>query len=242
MHQTQKKSALEHIQVLSGAQLKYIAFASMLIDHTNKALLYPNLTDGWLLAVSNLFDVLGRIAFPLFAFLLVEGFFHTHSRTKYLATMLTFAVISEIPFDMFSTRTLVNWRWNNVMFALALMLVTLWILDTLRARLPEKQVLVWYLLSFVVVILMCLAAMYASVDYDYHAILIGYFFYLLRDRPLWRTVLGYCSIWKEVWSLLGFGLTLTYNGTRGKQYKLLNYCFYPVHLLVLGLLRFHYGI
>ena len=50
--------------------------------------------------------------------------------------------------------------------------------------------------------------------------------------PILRAVLGYLSIFSEPWSLLGFGLTLTYNGKRGKQCKMLNYWFYPVHLLV----------
>lgn len=51
-------------KILSGAQLKYIAFTSMLIDHVNKALIYPNLNGGILLVISDIFDVLGRIAFP----------------------------------------------------------------------------------------------------------------------------------------------------------------------------------
>ena len=62
---------LNKLKVLSGAQLKYIAFLSMLIDHTNKALIYPNLTGGKLNILSDIFDILGRIAFPIFAFLLV---------------------------------------------------------------------------------------------------------------------------------------------------------------------------
>ena len=67
----------ERIKIFSGAQLKYIAFLSMLIDHTNKALIYPNLDGGALNRLSDFFDILGRIAFPIFIFLLVEGYFHT---------------------------------------------------------------------------------------------------------------------------------------------------------------------
>ena len=85
-----QKKGLDRIRVFSGAQLKYIAFLSMLIDHVNKALIYPYLNGGLLLKISDLFDVLGRIAFPLFAFFIVEGFFKTRSRKKYLLNLLIF--------------------------------------------------------------------------------------------------------------------------------------------------------
>ena len=98
----------------------------MLIDHTNKALIYPNLNGGRLNTVSDIFDIIGRIAFPIFAFLLVEGFFKTRSRAKYLATLLVFGVISEIPFDLFTTKQFFEPNWNNIMFTLALVLVTIW--------------------------------------------------------------------------------------------------------------------
>ena len=75
-------------KILSGAQLKYIAFTSMLIDHVNKALIYPNLNGGILLVISDIFDVLGRIAFPIFIFLLIEGYFRTTNRWKYLGMLL----------------------------------------------------------------------------------------------------------------------------------------------------------
>ena len=84
-------------QWLSGASLKLIAIISMLLDHTNKALIYPYLTssDGFLATLSDLFDIIGRIAFPLFCFMLIEGFFKTRSRIKYLRNLLIFGIISE---------------------------------------------------------------------------------------------------------------------------------------------------
>ena len=80
----------ERIKIFSGAQLKYIAFLSMFIDHTNKALIYPNLDGGALNRLSDFFDILGRIAFPIFIFLLVEGYFHTSTKWRYLVTLLAF--------------------------------------------------------------------------------------------------------------------------------------------------------
>lgn len=84
---------------------------------------------------------------------------------------------------------------------------------------------------------MCLATMLAGVDYEYHAILGGYFFYIFHDIHPVSIPFAFASMLKEPWALLGFGFTLTYNGERGKQNKWLNYAFYPVHLLILGLLR-----
>ena len=79
--------------------------------------------------------------------------------------------------------------------------------------------------------------MICGLEYEYHGILIAYFFYIFRNNQILSIIGGYLSIVKTPWALLGFGLTLAYNGERGKQNKILNYLFYPVHLLILGLLR-----
>lgn len=230
----QENSRLDRIKVLSGAQLKYIAFLSMLIDHVNKVLIYPNLDGGILLHISNLFDILGRIAFPLFAFFIVEGYFKTRNRKKYLLNLLIFGVISEVPFDLFTSGTFFNPRFNNVMFSLALCLITIWIIDVLKTKMPR---ILWYFISLIIVTVMCFVAMFLSVDYDYHAIIIVYLLYVFYNKPFLSVILGYISIIKEFWAFLGFGFILMYNGERGKQSKILNYCFYPVHLLILGLIR-----
>ena len=68
-------------EILSGVIIFGQMVTSMLIDHFNKAIIYPNLDGGILNRISDLFDILGRIAFPIFIFLLIEGYFHT--RNKY---------------------------------------------------------------------------------------------------------------------------------------------------------------
>ena len=141
----------------------------MLIDHTNKALIYPNLNGGRLNTVSDIFDIIGRIAFPIFAFLLVEGFFKTRSRAKYLATLLVFGVISEVPFDLFTTKQFFEPNWNNIMFTLALMLVTIWMIDVLKKKMEKFPKILWFFLSFVILAVMCLIAAILSLDYDCHA-------------------------------------------------------------------------
>lgn len=236
-----EQERLNKFQVFNGAQLKYLAFVSMLIDHVNNALVTPMLNgEGFLLHLSNLFSILGRIAFPLFVFFIVEGFFKTRSRKSYLTTLLIFGVISEVPFDMFTSKTFFDPYWNNMMFTLTLCLIAIWLIDSLKEKLPNQ--VAWYVVSIILVILFGLLAMGLSLDYDYHAILVAYLFYIFYDKPLLGAGLGYLSIIKEVYSFLGFAMTLTYNGQRGKQYKWLNYAFYPVHILILGILRFYLDI
>ena len=237
-----RKKGFDKIKVFSGAQLKYIAFLSMLIDHVNKALIYPILNEGLLLDISDFFDVIGRIAFPLFAFFVVEGFFKTRNRKKYLTNLLVFAVISEVPFDMFLSSTFFNMRANNVLFTLALSLITIWIIDILKDKLENKPRILWYLASVIFILISCLISMQLGLDYEHHAIIIVYLFYIFYNKPVVGCALAYLSIIKEIWSILGFGLVLTYNGERGKQNKIINYWFYPVHLLILGILRMYFGI
>ena len=238
MEAIKKGQPPKRLQVFNGAQLKYMAFLSMLLDHVNNSMITPYLDGkGLLLHVSNLLSILGRVAFPLFMFFLVEGFFKTRSRKKYLINLLIFGILSEVPFDLFTSRELFNKNWNNMMFTLALSLITIWIVDEMKGRLAKKSKALWYGASVLVVAVMCAVAMFFSLDYDYHAIIVAYLFYLFYEKPLYGAVLGYLSIIKELYSVLGFAATLTYNGERGKQYKWLNYAFYPVHLLILGLLR-----
>lgn len=233
-----------NIQFLSGAWLKTIAIVSMLIDHVNKALIYPNLTVNKreLTVVSNLFDIIGRIAFPLFCYFVIEGYFKTRNRKRYLLNLLIFGVISEVPFDMFTTASFFNMNWNNVMFTLALVLVTIWMIDALKKKMQHLPKAAWFIVSWLIVLIMCFVAMYLALDYEHHAILIGYFFYLFYDIRLLYIPFGYASMYTQPWALLGFGLTLTYNGERGKQNKMLSYWFYPVHLLILGILRLYLGV
>lgn len=234
---------LRKFQILNGAQLKYIAFVSMLIDHINKALIWPNLDGGGaLLFISSIFDVIGRIAFPLFSFFIVEGFFRTHDKKKYLLHLLFFAVISEIPYDMFSSKVILEFRLNNVLFSLALSLITIWILDEFRKRYEDKLGRFWILISIPLLIIMFFLSNFVSGDYDFHAIMTAFVFYMLYERPVAGAICAYLTIVKEFWSILGFGLTILYNGEKGKQNKIFNYLFYPVHLFILGLLRFYFNI
>ena len=68
---------------------------------------------------------------------------------KYLIMLLIFGVISEVPFDLFTSKTCFSPYWNNIMFTLALCLVTIWIIDILKDKISNKYL--WYALSILIV-------------------------------------------------------------------------------------------
>lgn len=232
---------IKNLKGINGAQLKYIAFASMFIDHFNKAIITPFLTGtGPMVIITTIFDILGRIAFPIFAFMVVEGFFKTKSQWKYLRNLLIFAVISEIPYDMFQSAEFVNTWSQNILWGLALGLFTIMVIDKLKAYIKKRPL--WVFVSLLLVALSSLGSMLISSDYEYYAIIIIYLYYIFYDKRLLASGLGYLVIIKEIYAILGFATVLLYNGEKGKQNKIFNYLFYPVHLLIFGIIRMVFKI
>ncbi len=229
---------MNKLKCLSGAALKYIALLTMIIDHTDKTVLFqytvmdhPPAAAIWL---SNVFGVLGRIAFPIFAFLLVEGFYHTRNKAKYLRNMLVFAVISEIPFNMYTGgEFFVTWH-QNIFFTLAIGLCVIWGIEILKEKTDK-----WMFLAVGVVLAGCLVATLGQTDYSYQGILVISLFYLFRDN-MFKSFIAFLPLVKTPWAILGSVITNLYNGERGKQFKWFNYWVYPVHLLILGLIRMYY--
>ena len=231
----------KNLQKINGAQLKYIAFASMFIDHFNKAIITPFLTgSGVLNIITTIFDILGRIAFPIFCFCIVEGFFKTKSRWKYLRNLLIFALISEIPYDMFQSDEFVNTWSQNILWGLALGLFTIMVFDKLKEK--NKKRPLWIFVSILIVALSSLGSMLISSDYEYYAIIIIYLYYIFYDKRLVASGLSYLVIIKEIYAILGFATVLLYNGEKGKQNKIFNYFFYPAHLLIFGIIRMVFKI
>lgn len=232
----EKIKKLKHSIGITNAQMKYIAFLSMFIDHFNKVIIGPKLDgEGIPLTISTIFDIVGRIAFPIFAFMIVEGFMKTKSRKNYLRNLTIFALISEIPYDLFQSVQIINIRSQNVLFSLALGLLMLIVIEKLGEKIENK--IGFTIISLITAIIFAVAAIAISSDYDYHAILVIYILYIFYDKRLLGRALAFLVIIKEIYSALGFGITLLYNGKKGKQNKLLNYLFYPVHLLLFGVLR-----
>ncbi len=185
--------------------LKLIAIITMLIDHVGAVFLRSNPDLYWYART------IGRIAFPIFVFMLVEGFYHTSNIRKYLTRLGIFALISELPFDMafynyFTNRdfltdlkasftdaaTLELFLKNllahqNVFFTLFLGLSAIYCMSMIENRF-RKEILLSNLFDALITIGFCAAAVILRTDYDMKGILLIVAFYLFRGSKIMITL------------------------------------------------------
>lgn len=234
---------------LSAAALHILAMAFMLMDHLWATLLPA---QEWLTCV-------GRIAFPIFAFMAVEGYFHTHNLKKYLLRMLIFAVISEVPFDLMYGGTWFYPVHQNVIWTLMMGLAGIHLMETVRKK---KSIFVYILVSAIVVILGGLLGTLSMVDYYGIGVLTVFIFYFFRGRKWWCLLGQMLALYWVNVELLGglmypirlFGMEFElcqqglallallpiwlYRGRQGyhsKPFQYFCYAFYPIHMLVIVL-------
>ncbi len=202
----------------NGFTLKCIAMVSMLIDHMG-AILFPQYL---------ILRMVGRIAFPIYCFLLVEGAMHTGDIRKYELRLLGFALISEIPFDL-AFRGGINWEHQNVFFTLFLGVVAI----ELAERYKNKFILV------MIFALMILFAEFLNTDYGGKGIVFILCYYLLYERKAVKQLLflleNFLLYGRGVQMYASFAVfpMLLYNGRKGPSMKYFFYVFYPLHLLIL---------
>ncbi len=231
-------------RILSGSVLKMLALFAMLVDHTTKRILvsYPAFTKplytlgSTIVSWAVLFESFGRIAFPIFCFLIVEGFVYTRNRVRYGISLGLFALISELPFDL-SRSLSVDPTYQNVFFTLFLGYLGMYAYEYLRNR-PALRV--------AAVLGLALASMGLLCDYGPRGYAMVLMLHFLRDHALAKTALGSCittATWRAGLAFVPLNL---YNGMRGfikgPVLKYACYAFYPVHLLVLWQLRLALGL
>lgn len=220
---------------LSGTTLKWIAVISMLIDHTAEVLINHNaaLTDPIWAQIYVLMRGIGRIAFPIYAFLLVEGFLHTRDVKKYLVRMLTFAVVSEIPFDLAVFHTPFYWGYQNVFFTLFLGLLALAGENVVHQSSGMFAGAGLWKQAFVLILCVGTAQL-INCDYGAFGVFFIILLYMTRYDKKTQTVLGAISLIWELPGILAFIPIRLYNGTRGRcGNRYFFYAFYPAHLLAL---------
>ena len=239
----------------TGAHIKWIAIVLMAIDHAAAALLEPVLSHAtvtfenyeMLLNLNRIYMILrciGRFSFPAFCFLLVEGFCHTSSRTKYLRNLLIFSLVSEIPFDLALYDEVWHGGHQNVFFTLAAGFGAIWLSEyfSLKAMKESMGGMPYRLLSVASVVGIAIFAEITHTDYGAAGVATIYVLYALRGKPIisaitaWM-VLGLTNV-LEFFCFPFIGAVYFYNGERGRQNKYFFYVFYPLHLLILMMIKF----
>lgn len=222
---------------LSGVTLKRIACLSMFLDHLGASLLEAGVL--WNAAVPSAplqqLDLwlrrCGRLAFPLYCFLLVEGFCHTRSVSKYLGRLLLFGLLSEIPFDLAFFRTAFYPGHQNVYWTLALGITALyWLRRTEQNSVPSCS-------GYLGAAALAVCAELLHTDYGAIGVLLIALLYLLRNDRAAQCLAGGLILAYELPAPLAFAAAYFYNGERGKCGRVqqwLFYWFYPVHLALLA--------
>ena len=254
---------------ISSAVLKNIAVVTMLIDHigaviVTRLLIQNGLYEAmgsqetyaaWLGQYGGMYGIymamriIGRFAFPIYCFLLVEGFQKTHDVKKYLGRMFLFALLSEVPFDLALSGKAWNMQYQNVFFTLFIGLLVIAGLRLVEQRLAGTEVwrkLVRVGLDAVIIIAGSALALVLKTDYSFKGILAITVLYLFRRRKkaqVWAGIIVFLLMdGLEMIAAFSFILIWFYNGTRGKQNKYFFYFFYPAHLLLLWLVCVAMGI
>lgn len=245
----QLKFNKRRIRGFTGNELKIMGLVFMLCDHIGYMLIQNSMLYGYnpefwnmalatpeghrLYILSMVLRGIGRMAFPLFAFLLVEGFIHTKNLKAYMNRMLLLALISEVPFDLAVFHRPFEIYYQNICFTFWLGLCTMYFIRKWRkSRIKTALAILFFAgISYLI-----------RSDYSVAGIILISVLYLLRKDPSARTVAGaiisavesagyYCL------SAAAFIPIAFYNGKRGNlPLKAFFYVFYPLHLMIFYLL------
>ena len=238
---------------MSAYILKLIAIITMTIDHSSYLIYGANLS--WM-------NYIGRIAFPIFAFQISEGYTHTKNLKKYFARLILFALISEIPYAWFSYMFFSGVK-LNIIFTLIVGLLAIYIYDLLvqkgnkeskESKENKESTSSYKLLGVMFAIFLGLLADGLGLDYGFYGVFLIFTFYTLRNNTMLRnlgviiltfiyylptlmvTNFSLSIIVLALFTLIPLIFINMYKGEKGKNFKLLFYVFYPMHLFVLCLI------
>ena len=223
------KKTVKKIQVLDATTLKILAAIIMVIDHVGY-IFFPERI--WI-------RIIGRVSMPVFAFFIAEGFVHTSNRWRYLARIMLFAVISELPFDLAFFGQW-YWKYQNVMFSFALAILALYAFEKGR----EKGTWWSWALGIAGAAGCAWAASLLKTDYGYYAVVLVLIFYVFQNfgriysniaAVLFQVITHPHDV--QTWSIVSFFPLMLYNGKKGRGLKWFFYVFYTGHLLLLYTLR-----
>lgn len=187
--------------------------------------------SGW----SSVLQLLGGLAIPVFAFLLVEGFLKTSSFSHYLSAMLGFAILSEFPYDFAMNGVFWDFSSQNSLFTLCICLVMLYGLRTF----DRGQGMMHRIVQMAIILAAILWSSLLRCSFGFCTILLVAIYYMLREHSGIRLLLGSMISIMYVTGPLSVYALYSYDGRRGwDKNKYVFYFFYPLHLLVFGIIAY----
>ncbi len=227
---------------LSSNHLKLIAIIAMTIDHLTWCL-FPGCDSRWYVF---LIHIIGRLTAPIMWFFIVEGYNHTHNVKKYIARLFGFAVISHFTYCFaFGLPYIPNSIFNrtSVMWSLAWAVVLLTIFDSKKISKSMQTLLM--ILIFIITFpsdWSCIAVFAIMFMNEYRGNFKKQMIFMMIGTLMYSAV--YFIFIDRLYGILQLFTCLTipilyiYNGERGKlKLKYLFYIYYPLHLIIIGLLR-----
>ncbi len=221
--------------------LKLIAIITMTLDHIAIFFFKSNSPIYYGLRA------VGRISFPIFAFLLTVGYFHTTNLKKYLGRLISFALITEIIYDYSFYNRFYYSKSQNIFFTLTLGLITIYLLDKTNKLIKNQitdakdQKIILLTINILIISLASFLSALLNLDYSIIGIIMISTFYLFKNKylifiTLLLTTLVFASN-IQLYSLISLYFIFNYQDQKMVNHKYFFYCYYPFHLLILKLLK-----
>lgn len=231
--------------------LKIIAMITMLLDHIGYVL-FPEILP---------LRLIGRIAFPIFAFLIAQGYLHTHDKKKYLFKIIIAAIITEIPFNLTFFSSIFYIEYQNVLILFAIALATLSLYENQKQK--NKDGYYFLLLGVILTVI-------TKPDYGVLGLLLIYSFYFASKNkenfkpnkistiltctifailellengivyrngfPVFLVSMGYIYLGVIISGIL-LSLYNTKLGLKNKISSFIFYSFYPLHIIIILIIK-----
>jgi hypothetical protein len=247
----------------SSSTLKMIALIAMLLDHIGVVIVYPLCVEecsrSGVVPMGNamperakilyymyyLLRIIGRLAFPIFAYMIVEGFRHTHNIRNYIGRLIVFAIVSEIPFDLAFSDAPFDLSEQNVMWTFAIAVLMLWFLKRYAVKAENNEIDARKAILIVGIAAIC--SMNSDGGFGGILLIASIYLFQKNKKLYWAGCLISMGIlvmdtmwWVQIFAIGALFLLEKYNGTKGKSGKYLFYLFYPAHLCILWVISYFY--
>lgn len=182
--------------------------------------------------IASVGEIVGMVAISIYAYVLVQGVIHTSDKKKYILSVLAFAVISEVPYDLAVYGRVWDWDSQNTLWAVLIALVTLCMMQYVEGR-----GVMTYVLSAVAALGGCLWALLINCKYGWGFVLIASVLFLLREHRVISLLAGLGVSLVYVSAAMGFILISLCNGERKTgENKLGKYAYYVYYPLITALM------